>query len=182
MAKRDRSHTLPSPPSTKGSRVPPHKEKGFRVRAPLDDIVHRILYHCMWSYLHDDSQLVFVKYSGGLCDLLDLEYVCWVQGGIDTVLYGWWLTDPSSLQHMRSCNNGFVRRPRISQKLQRIILESTSWELPRVNLIKRSRPPWQRWDLTSVYNLLQVVPAQPSITTRLSHCSILNPQITATNA
>jgi len=61
--------------------------RAFGARAPLDDIAHRILYDCMRSYIHADSQLVVVKHSGGRSDSLDLEYFCWIQDGIDTVLY-----------------------------------------------------------------------------------------------
>jgi hypothetical protein len=64
----------------------------FGARAPLNWISHRLFRDCVRAKILDDD-VVQLQYAHGCCEIVDFNFFCDMDDGIDTSLFDWWLLD-----------------------------------------------------------------------------------------
>ena len=66
--------------------------KKFGARAPLDWISHRLFRDCVQATILDDDAVRLV-YAHWHTEIVDFQFFCDLDIGIETTLYDWWLSD-----------------------------------------------------------------------------------------
>jgi len=64
----------------------------FGARAPLNWISHQLFHDCVRAEIVDDD-VVRLKYMHGQSEIVDFQFFCDLDDGIDTSLCDWWLSD-----------------------------------------------------------------------------------------
>jgi hypothetical protein len=64
----------------------------FGARAPVDWISHQIFHDCIRAKIVDDN-VVRLNYRHGHTEMVDFQFFCDLDDGIDTNLCDWWLSD-----------------------------------------------------------------------------------------
>lgn len=64
----------------------------FGARAPLDWVSHRLFHDCVRAKILDDD-IVRLNYAHGDTEIVDFQFFCDLDDGIDTSLCDWWLAD-----------------------------------------------------------------------------------------
>jgi hypothetical protein len=64
----------------------------FGARAPLNWISHQLFYDCVRAKIVDDD-VVRLNYAYGHSEIVDFQFFCDLDDGIDTSLCDWWLSD-----------------------------------------------------------------------------------------
>jgi len=64
----------------------------FGARAPLTWISHQLFYDCVRAKIVDDD-VVRLNYKHGHTEIVDFQFFCDLDDGIDTSLCDWWLSD-----------------------------------------------------------------------------------------
>lgn len=66
----------------------------FGARAPLDWVSHQLFHDCVRANIKDeDNQVLKLHYANGHSEMVDFQYGCDLDDGIDTSLVDWWLSD-----------------------------------------------------------------------------------------
>jgi hypothetical protein len=66
--------------------------RSFGARAPLAWISYQLFYDCIRAKILDND-VVRLRYAHGHAEMVDFQYFCDLDDGIDTCLHDWWLTD-----------------------------------------------------------------------------------------
>ena len=64
----------------------------FGARAPLNWVSHQLFHDCVPAEIMDDD-VVRLKYAHGHTEIVDFQFFCDLNDGIDTSLCDWWLSD-----------------------------------------------------------------------------------------
>jgi len=64
----------------------------FGVRAPLNWVSHQLFHDCVRAKIVDDD-VVRLNYAYGHTEIVDFQFFCDLDDGIDTNLCDWWLSD-----------------------------------------------------------------------------------------
>lgn len=64
----------------------------FGARAPLNWVSHQLFHDCVRAKIIDDD-VVRLKYEHGHTEIVDFQFFCDLDDGIDTSLCDWWLSD-----------------------------------------------------------------------------------------
>lgn len=64
----------------------------FGARAPLNWVSHQLFHDCIRAKIVDDD-VVRLNYAHGHTEIVDFQFFCDLDDGIDTSLYDWWLSD-----------------------------------------------------------------------------------------
>ncbi|KAH8197131.1 hypothetical protein TruAng_008697 [Truncatella angustata] len=67
----------------------------FGARAPLSWIAHQLFYDCVWTEMDPEQQVVRLKFANENIEIVDFEFFCDLDDGVDTALNDWWLADTS---------------------------------------------------------------------------------------
>ncbi|KAL9488341.1 hypothetical protein ACSS6W_000618 [Trichoderma asperelloides] len=65
----------------------------FGARAPLDWVAHQLFYDCVRTEVIENDDVVVEDYGHDSLNMVNFDFFSELDGGIDTVLYEWWLTD-----------------------------------------------------------------------------------------
>ncbi|KAL9105178.1 MAG: hypothetical protein Q9227_009591 [Pyrenula ochraceoflavens] len=68
----------------------------FGARAPLDWVSHQLFHDCVRAKIVDDD-VVRLSYAHGHTEIVDFQFFCDLDDGIDTSLCDWWLSDIDTL-------------------------------------------------------------------------------------
>ncbi|CAF9915430.1 MAG: hypothetical protein ALECFALPRED_010194 [Alectoria fallacina] len=66
--------------------------RNFGARAPLNWVSHQLFYDCVRAKIVDDD-VVRLNYAHGHTEIVDFQFFCDLDDGIDTSLNDWWLSD-----------------------------------------------------------------------------------------
>ncbi|KAL8882607.1 MAG: hypothetical protein Q9215_004064 [Flavoplaca cf. flavocitrina] len=64
----------------------------FGAGAPLNWVSHQLFHDCVWAKMMDDDT-VRLNYEHGHTEIVDFQFFCDLDDGIDTSLCDWWLSD-----------------------------------------------------------------------------------------
>lgn len=64
----------------------------FGARAPLDWISHQLFHDCVHAKILNED-VVRLNYAYGYTKIVDFQFFCDLDDGINTALYDWWLSD-----------------------------------------------------------------------------------------
>lgn len=66
----------------------------FGAKAPLDWVSHQLFHDCIWAKtVDDDDDVIRLNYEHGHTEIVDSQFFCDLDDGIDTSLCDWWLSD-----------------------------------------------------------------------------------------
>ena len=65
--------------------------QSFGARAPMNWVSHQLFYDCVRAKIVDDD-VVRLDYAHGHTEIVDFQFFCDLDDGINTTLYDWWLS------------------------------------------------------------------------------------------